>query len=46
LDIVSLVQDTSALEMQWLEKKDIKVLIRDTEKEFLNWKFRKNLWAI
>jgi len=43
--IVSLVQDTSALEMQGLESDSIKILIADTKKEFLVGEYKKNLWA-
>lgn len=45
LYIVSLVQDTSALEMQGLESDSIKTLIEDTKKEFLTGQYKKNLWA-
>lgn len=45
LYIVSLVQDTSALEMQGLERSDIKLLIEDTKEEFLTGAYQKNLWA-
>lgn len=43
--IVSLVQDTSALEMQGLESKEIKLLIEDTKEQFLTGEYQKNLWA-
>jgi len=43
--IVSLVQDTSALEMQGLESEAINLLIEDTKEQFLNGAYRKNLWA-
>lgn len=43
--IVSLVQDTSALEMQGLESKSIKLLIEDTKEQFLTGEYQKNLWA-
>ena len=43
--IVSLVQDTSALEMQGLKNTAIQKLIQDTKKEFLTGEYRKNLWA-
>ncbi|PHR71323.1 MAG: hypothetical protein COA66_09990 [Arcobacter sp.] len=43
--IISLVQDTSALEMQGLESDTIKTLIADTKKEFLIGEYKKNLWA-
>jgi len=45
LYIVSLVQDTSALEMQGLEKRELDILIEDTKKEFLYGAYQKNLWA-
>ncbi|MCF6206305.1 MAG: hypothetical protein L3J47_05375 [Sulfurovum sp.] len=43
--IVSLVQDTSALEMQGLKSEAIESLIRDTKEQFLTGAYRKNLWA-
>ena len=43
--IVSLVQDTSALEMQGLENNEIQLLIEDTKKQFLTGEYQKNLWA-
>lgn len=43
--IISLVQDTSALEMQGLESDSIKTLIENTKKEFLIGQYKKNLWA-
>jgi len=43
--IVSLVQDTSALEMQGLESNEIKLLIEDTKEQFLTGEYQKNLWA-
>jgi transcriptional regulator with XRE-family HTH domain len=43
--IISLVQDTSALEMQGLKKSAIKTLIEETKQEFLNGQYKKNLWA-
>jgi transcriptional regulator with XRE-family HTH domain len=45
LYIVSLVQDTSALEMQGLEKRELDILIEDTKREFLYGAYQKNLWA-
>lgn len=45
LYIVSLVQDTSALEMQGLESDDIKHLIQETKEQFLTGEYQKNLWA-
>jgi len=45
LYIVSLVQDTSALEMQGLESSAIKLLIEDTKEQFLTGAYQKNLWA-
>ena len=44
LYIVSLVQDTSALEMQGLEVKDIKNLIQKTKQKFLTGKYQDTLW--
>ena len=44
LNIVSLVQDTSALEMQGLESNEIKSLIEDTKKQFLTGKYKNTLW--
>lgn len=43
--IVSLVQDTSALEMQGLESKDIKELIQETKNQFLYDEYKHTLWA-
>ena len=43
--IVSLVQDTSALEMQGLASKEIEILIADTKEQFLTGEYQKNLWA-
>lgn len=43
--IISLVQDTSALEMQGLENDLIKQLIEETKQEFLIGQYKKNLWA-
>lgn len=45
LYIISLVQDTSALEMQGLESDDIKLLIQETKEQFLTGEYQKNLWA-
>ena len=45
LYIVSLVQDTSALEMQGLKNDDIKKLIEETKEQFLHGPYQKNLWA-
>jgi len=45
LYIVSLVQDTSALEMQGLERSDIKLLLEETKEQFLTGAYQKNLWA-
>lgn len=45
LYIVGLVQDTSALEMQGLENKELNILITDTKEQFLNGEYKKNLWA-
>ena len=43
--IVSLVQDTSALEMQGLGNESVQSLIQDTKEQFLTGAYRKNLWA-
>ncbi len=45
LYIVSLVQDTSALEMQGLESMELNSLLEDTKNEFLYGAYQKNLWA-
>jgi len=45
LYIVSLVQDTSALEMQGLENNDINILLEETKQQFLTGEYKKNLWA-
>ena len=44
LYIVSLVQDTWALEIQGLESNEIKSLIEDTKKQFLTGKYKNTLW--
>lgn len=45
LYIVSLVQDTSALEMQGLESNEINMLLQETKEQFLTGEYQKNLWA-
>jgi len=45
LYIVSLVQDTSALEMQGLEADAIKSLIAETKEQFLSGSYQDSLWA-
>jgi len=45
LQIVSLVQDTSSLEMQGLEDEQIKLLINETKEEFLTGQYSKYLWT-
>jgi len=45
LYIVSLVQDTSSLEMQGLESEALQSLIQDTKEQFLTGAYQKNLWA-
>jgi len=45
LYIVSLVQDTSALEMQGLESDDISEMINDTKMELLYGEYKDKLWA-
>lgn len=44
LHIVSLVQDTSALEMQGLEKENIKKFIEETKRQFLVGEYKNRLW--
>lgn len=44
LYIVSLVQDTSSLEKQGLEKNELNILIEETKEQFLNGEYQKNLW--
>jgi transcriptional regulator with XRE-family HTH domain len=43
--IVSLVQDTSSLEMQGLEQNELEILINETKEQFLNGEYQKNLWV-
>jgi DNA repair protein RadC len=45
LHIISLVQDTSSLEMQGLEKEHLNILIKDTKNQFLTGIYQKNLWV-
>jgi predicted transcriptional regulator len=45
LYIVSLVQDTSALEMQGLESNEINILLQETKEQFLTGEYQKNLWV-
>lgn len=45
LYIVSLVQDTSALEMQGLAIEQINILLSETKEQFLHGEYQKNLWA-
>lgn len=45
LYIVSLVQDSSALEMQGLEKNELNSLIQDTKEQFLTGEYQNTLWA-
>lgn len=45
LYIVSLVQDTSALEMQGLENNSLNSLIDETKEQFLNGDYKNTLWA-
>ena len=45
LYIVSLVQDTSVLEMQGLEKNELNQLLQETKQEFLTGEYQDNLWA-
>lgn len=44
--IVSLVQDTSALEMQGLEESALFSLIQETKEQFLTGAYKDKLWAI
>lgn len=44
--IVSLVQDTSSLEKQGLNQKDIKELLEETKKQFLTGEYKKKLWEM
>ncbi len=45
LYIVSLVQDTSALEMQGLENDKLNILLQKTKEQFLTGDYQKNLWV-
>ncbi len=45
LYIVSLVQDTSALEKQGLDDNKLQLLIHDTQEQFLTGEYQKYLWA-
>lgn len=45
LYIISLVQDTSSLEMQGLENNEINTLFEETKNQFLTGEYQKNLWA-
>lgn len=45
LYIVSLVQDTSALEMQGLEPDELNQLLLDTKRQFLTGEYKDTLWA-
>jgi predicted transcriptional regulator len=45
-NMVSLVQDTSALEMQGLETNALKSLIEETKKQFLTGAYKDKLWAV
>lgn len=44
LYIVSLVQDTSSLEMQGLENEDIRQLLEETKKQLLDGAYQSMLW--
>lgn len=46
LYMASLVQQTSALEMQGLEDNQLNSLIEEFEHEFLNGSYRNTLWAV
>ena len=45
LYIVSLVQDTSSLEMQGLDINELNILIDNTKKQFLTGKYKNTLWV-
>ena len=45
LYIISLVQDTSSLEKQGLEQGALDIFVKETQKEFLEGSYQKNLWA-
>ncbi|MBD3795814.1 MAG: hypothetical protein IE881_07800 [Epsilonproteobacteria bacterium] len=45
LFIVSLVQDTSALEMQGLDNDEIQTLLKETKQQFLKGRYKNTLWA-
>ena len=45
LYIISLVQDTSSLEKQGLEQGALDTFVKETQKEFLEGNYQKNLWA-
>jgi len=45
LYIISIVQDTSSLEMQGLEKNEINLLLQETKEQFLTGEYQNNLWA-
>jgi predicted transcriptional regulator len=45
LYVVSLVQDTSSLEMQGLEDESIKKLLNKAKDQFLTGEYQKTLWA-
>lgn len=45
LYIVSLVQDTSSLEMQGLDINELNILIEETKKQFLTGKYKNTLWV-
>jgi len=45
LYIISLVQDTSALEMQGLESDELNILLQETKEQFLTGEYQKSLWA-
>ncbi len=45
LYIVSLVQDTSSLEMQGLKNDEITTLLQEVKEQFLYGKYQKKLWA-
>lgn len=44
LYIISLVQDTSSLEMQGLENDDLNILLQETKEQFLSGEYQNFLW--
>ena len=46
LYIVSLVQDTSSLEMQGLEDNELNKLLKETKEQFLTGEYKSLLWVV